>query len=216
MTITEQTVIAGVTVPDTAVAREATELIRDTTSELVYHHSRRVYLFGSLQGRRRGLSFDPELLYIGAMFHDVGLNEEHRTSGRRFEVDSADAARAFLHRHGVPEDSVRRVWTAIALHTTPGIPAFMEPEVALVTAGVEYDVLGIGYHDISDADRAEITAGHPRPDFKRRILQAFTDGIGPRPETTFGNVKADVLAHYVPGFERGDFVTTILDSPWPQ
>ncbi|MFE2428834.1 HD domain-containing protein [Streptomyces sp. NPDC059373] len=208
--------IAGVSAPDTKLAQDVTQLVRDTTSELVYNHSRRVYWFGSLQGRNRDLSFDPELLYVGAMFHDLGLGERFRSSGRRFEVDSADEARRFLQAHHVPEDSVRRVWTAIALHTTPGIPEYMEPEVALVTAGVEYDVLGIGYHDVSDADRAEIVALHPRPDFKQRILGAFTDGIRPKPETTFGNVKADVLEHYVPGFERGDFVRTILDSPWPE
>jgi hypothetical protein len=211
---TDTTLAAGIHVPDTKLAREATELVRDSTSELIYHHSRRVYFFGSLQGRNRDLSFDPELLYIGAMFHDLGLNEQFHSSGRRFEVDSADEARRFLQSHGVPDDSVRRVWTAIALHTTPGIPEFMEPEVALVTAGVEYDVLGIGYADISDTDRQDIVALHPRPDFKRRILTAFTDGIRPRPETTFGNVKADVLEHYVPGFQRGDFVRTIIDSPW--
>jgi hypothetical protein len=207
---------AGVAVPDTELAAEATELVREATTDLVYHHSRRVYLFGSLQARNRGLSFDPELLYIGAMFHDLGLNEQFRGSGRRFEVDSADEARRFLQSRAVPEDSIRRVWTAIALHTTPGIPEFMEPEVALVTAGVEYDVLGIGYADISDADRAGITALHPRPDFKRRILQAFTEGIAPKPETTFGNVKADVLERFVPGYERGNFVEIIENSPWPE
>ena len=207
---------AGVTIPDTKLARDATELVRESTTDLIYYHSRRVFWFGSLQGRNRGLSFDPELLYIGAMFHDLGLNTEFRGSGRRFEVDGADEARRFLQGHGVPEDSIRRVWTAIALHTTPGIPEFMEPEVALVTAGVEYDVLGIGYHDISDADRAEITALHPRPDFKRSILQAFTDGIAPKPETTFGNVKADVLERFVPGYQRGNFVDIILNSDWPQ
>ncbi|MEV7703603.1 HD domain-containing protein [Mesorhizobium sp. B2-3-3] len=207
---------AGVRVPDTKLAVEATELVRDTTDDLVYHHSRRVFLFGALQGHRRDLSFDPELLYVGALFHDLGLGERFRSSGRRFEVDRADEARGFLRARGVPEDGVRRVWTAIALHTTPGIPAFMEPEVALVTAGVEYDVLGIGYGDISDADRAAVVALHPRPDFKRRILASFTEGIRPKPETTFGNVKADVLQHYVPGFERGDFVRTVLESPWPE
>jgi hypothetical protein len=207
---------AGVSVPDTKLAREATELVRESTTELVYHHSRRVFWFGSLQGRNRGLSFDPELLYIGAMFHDLGLNKRFGGSGRRFELDSAGEARRFLHGHGVPEDSIRRVWTAIALHTTPGIPEFMEPEVALVTAGVEYDVLGIGYHDISDADRAQITALHPRPDFKRRILQAFTEGIAPKPETTFGNVKADVLERFVPGYRRANFVDIIGNSDWPE
>ncbi|MFB6710957.1 MULTISPECIES: HD domain-containing protein [unclassified Streptomyces] len=208
--------VTGVTVPDTRLAAEATELVREATDDLIYHHSRRVYFFGSLQGRNRQLGFDPELLYIGAMFHDLGLNEEFRNSGRRFEVDGADEARRFLQSHGVPEDSIRRVWTSIALHTTPGIPQYMEPEVALVTAGVEYDVLGIGYRDISDADRDSIVALHPRPDFKQRILRAFTEGIEPKPDTTFGNVKADVLQRYTPGFERGDFVDTILDSPWPE
>ncbi|MEU9207876.1 HD domain-containing protein [Streptomyces sp. NPDC048415] len=212
----DHTGAANVDVPATKLAREATELIRDTTSELIYHHSRRVYLFGSLQGRNRDLSFDPELLYLGAMFHDVGLGETFHDSGRRFEVDSAEEAKRFLHAHGVPEDSIRRVWTAIALHTTPGVPEFMEPEVALVTAGVEYDVLGIGYGAIPEADRAEIVALHPRPDFKRRILEAFHEGIRPKPETTFGNVKADVLEHFEPGFERGNFVRTILESPWKE
>ncbi|HEY0472201.1 MAG TPA: HD domain-containing protein [Kribbella sp.] len=207
---------AGVTVPDTKLARDATDLVRESTTELVYHHSRRVFWFGSLQAQNRDLSFDPELLYIAAMFHDLGLNEEFRGSGRRFEVDSADEARRFLQEYGVPEDSIRRVWTAVALHTTPGIPEFMEPEVALVTAGVEYDVLGIGYHDVSDADRAEITALHPRPDFKHHILQAFTEGIAPKPETTFGNVKADVLERFVPGYQRGNFVDIIENSAWPE
>jgi hypothetical protein len=207
---------AGVTVPDTRLARDATELVRASTTDLVYHHSRRVFWFASLQARNRGLSFDPELLYVGAMFHDLGLNEQFRGSGRRFEVDSADEARRFMQGHGVPEDSIRRVWTAIALHTTPGIPEFMEPEVALVTAGVEYDVLGIGFEDVSDADRAEITALHPRPNFKRNILQAFTEGIAPKPETTFGNVKADVLERFIPGYQRANFVDIIENSAWPE
>jgi hypothetical protein len=207
---------AGVTIPDTKLARDATELVRDSATDLIYNHSRRVFWFGSLQGRNRGLSFDPELLYIGAMFHDLGLAERFHSSGHRFEVDSADEARRFLQGHGVPEDSIRRVWTAIALHTTPGVPEFMEPEVALVTAGVEYDVLGIGYHDVNDADRAEITALHPRPDFKRAILRGFTDGNAAKPETTFGNVNADVLDRFVPGFERANFVDIIENSDWPE
>jgi len=207
---------AGVTVPESKLARAATTLVRDVTSDLIYHHSRRVFWWGSLQGHHRGLRYDPELLYIGALFHDIGLNAEFQHSDRRFEVNSADEARRFLQSHRVPGDSIRRVWTAIALHTTPDIPEFMEPEVALVTAGVEYDVLGIGYHDISDADRAAVTALHPRPEFKRRILQAFTDGVAPRPQTTFGNVNADVLERFVPGFQRANFVDIIENSEWPE
>lgn len=212
----DRRVLTGVKVPDTALAREVTESVRARTNDLVFHHSCRVYWWGSLHARNRGLSYDPELLYIGAMFHDLGLNEEHRRSGRRFEVDSADEARRFMHGYGMPEDSVRRVWTAIALHTTPGIPEFMEPEVALVTAGVEYDVLGAGYHEIDDDDRMAVTALHPRPNFKEQMLKAFTAGIELKPQTTFGNVKADVLERFAPGFRRGNFVDSILDSEWPE
>src|ERR1700687_4657803 len=78
-TNTNPSFAAGIAVPDTRLAREAIELVRNTTTERIYHHSRRVYWFGSLQGRHRGLSFDPELLYIGAMFHDLGLGEPFRT-----------------------------------------------------------------------------------------------------------------------------------------
>jgi len=209
-------VVAGVHVPDTLVAAEATDLIRAITGDVVYQHSRRVYFFGSLQGRNRRLSFDPELLYVAALFHDVGLGPFFGTSGRRFEIDSADEARTFLNQRGVPEGSIRRVWTAIALHTTPGIPQHMEPEVALLTAGVELDVLGLGYHDIPAHLREEIIAAHPRPHFKREILTAFTEGMLNRPETTFGTVNADVLEHFVPGFKRDDFVEIIQGNAWPE
>ena len=113
-------------------------------------------------------------------------------------------------------EAADRVWTAIALHTTPEIPLHMAPEIELVTRGVELDVLGIGYDAISDEQRAAVVAAHPRPDFKYGILAAFTDGIRHRPETTFGNVKADVLEHFVPGFRRGDFVEVIQGSDWPE
>jgi hypothetical protein len=202
-------------VPGTRLAAEATELVRSVTSDLLYHHSRRVYWFGSLLGRGRGLSHDPELLYVAAMFHSVGLNAQFRDSGRRFEIDGAEEARHFLQTHRVPEDSTRRVWTAVALHTTPGIPEHMEPEVALLAAGFGYDVLGIGYHDIDDSVRAAVTALHPRPDFKRDILRALADGVVSKPGTTFGNVGADVLDRFVGGFRRGDFVDTVEQSPWP-
>lgn len=208
--------IAGIAIPDSDLAREATELVRETATELVYHHSRRVYLFASLRGLERGLAWDPELLYVGAMFHDLGLTEAHHTADRRFEIDGADIARDFLARHSVSGEAADRVWTAIALHTTPEIPLHMAPEIELVTRGVELDVLGIGYDAISDEQRAAVVAAHPRPDFKNGILAAFTDGIRHRPETTFGNVKADVLEHFVPGFRRGDFVEVIQGSDWPE
>ncbi|MET9169357.1 HD domain-containing protein, partial [Streptomyces cellulosae] len=133
--------IAGVAIPDSTLAREATELIRDTTPPLIYHHSRRVFLFGSLQAAARGLRPDPELLYVAALFHDTGLVEPYRSDDQRFEMDGADQARAFLLRHGLSESDANTVWTAVALHTTPEVPYKMAAEVAATTAGVETDVV---------------------------------------------------------------------------
>jgi hypothetical protein len=209
-------VIAGVRVPDSALAREATELVRDAASPLLFDHSRRVFLFGALRGRAQGLAFDAELLYVGALFHDLGLTDRYRRTDQRFEIDGADEARDFLNRHGITGERADRVWTAVALHTTPEIPLHMAPEVALLTRGVELDVLGIGFTRVSDEERAAVVAAHPRPDFKNRILAAFTDGLRDRPDTTFGNVKADVLAHFQPGFVRGDFVEVIKSSAWEE
>jgi HD domain len=212
---TDVTSISGVTIPDSKLVREATELVRDTESPLLFNHSTRVYYFGSLAGNRRKLKFDPELLYIGAMFHDMGLTPEHSSKSDRFEVDGANCARAFLRQHNIAQQEIDTVWTAIALHTTPGIPQYMHPVVALLTNGVEMDVLGIAYSEFSDADREAIVAAYPRSThFKEDIIQAFYDGIKNKPETTFGNVKADVLADKDAKFQRLNFCNVIRDSQW--
>lgn len=208
--------IAGITIPDTTMARDATALVRDVATDLVYHHSRRVYLFGALRGAEQQLEYNPELLYVGAMFHDLGLTEKYRRTDQRFEIDAADVARDFLKGYDFSDADIDKVWAAIALHTTPEIPLHMAPEVALVARGVELDVLGIGYDAITDEQRQAVVDAHPRPDFKNQILAAFTEGLKDRPHTTFGNVKADVLAHFVPGFERTDFVEVIRSSDWAE
>ena len=207
--------IAGVKIPDSKMARELTQLIRDTESDLLFHHSSRVYLFGALTGQRKGLKYDPELLYVGAMFHDIGLTEAYRHSQLRFEVDGANAARDFLRGHDIPEAAVEIVWDAIALHTTPGIPEHKKPEVALVASGVEMDVLGIAYRQFTDEQREAVVAAHPRgADFKNRIIDAFYDGMKHRPDSTFGTVNDDVLAFKDPGFHRADLCKVILGSAW--
>jgi hypothetical protein len=212
MTAGRFAVKSPIAVPDSKLAQEATDLIRSVESDLLYMHSLRVYAFGSLQGKRMGMTYDPELLYIGAMFHDIGLVEGHRSAHDRFEVDGANAAREFLAGQGVTGDALRIVWDAIALHTTPGIPEHKEPEVALVTAGVELDVLGLGFDDISVADRNAVLAAYPRVDFKESIIQAFADGMADRPDTTFGTMNDDVLAEKLPGFERANFCAIIRAS----
>jgi hypothetical protein len=208
--------IDTVAIPDSRLARQITELVRDTETPLLFHHSSRVYYFAALAGLRRGLTFDRELLYAGAMFHDMGLTHQHSSAHERFEVDGANAARDFLRGQGLSPQDIDTVWTAIALHTTPGIPQHMHPVVALVTAGVEMDVLGLDFEGFGDAEREAVVRAHPRDDhFKEDILQAFYDGIKHKPDTTFGNVKADVLADKDPHFHRGNFCSVIRGSRWP-
>ncbi len=208
--------IAGIKIPDSKMARDLTQLIRSRESDLLFHHSTRVYLFGALTGQRKGLKYDPELLYVGAMFHDIGLTEAYRGSPLRFEVDGANAARDFLRSYGIPEASVEIVWDAIALHTTPGVPEHKKPEVALVTSGVEMDVLGIAHDQFTQEQREAVVAAHPRgTSFKKNIIDAFYEGMKHRPDSTFGTVNDDVLAFKDPRFQRTDFCKVILGSAWP-
>ena len=204
--------IAGIPIPDTTIARETTEFVQDVSTPLLFHHSRRVFLWGSLQGDRLGLEHDPELLYVGAMFHDIGLVEGHRSQHERFEIDGANAARALLERHGLPEDQVMTVWESIALHTTPEVPRYKQPEVRLVTLGVEYDVLGLHHDELSAETREAVLAVHPRVDFKTGIIDAFSRGIRDKPRTAFGTMNTDILDATVPGYIRLNFCDFIQNS----
>jgi hypothetical protein len=206
-------VIAGIRVPDSKLAREATGLLREYGGQLLFAHSLRVYLFGAIRGRHRKLAVDHELLYFGAVVHDLGLTAKYRSPDHRFEVDSANTAREFLLANGIDEATVGVVWDAIALHTTPEIPWHKRPEIALVTGGVEADGLGDGLEEIPVGDRDEVLAAFPRVDFKRGIVQAFSDGFAHKPDTAFGTMNTDVLEQTLPGYRRPNFCEMIAANP---
>jgi hypothetical protein len=208
-------IIAGVEVPDTAAVAESTRLVQKTISPLLYHHSRRVFLFGQIHADRLGVERDPELAYLAAMFHDTGLVRPFSDAEQRFEVDGADHGRKFLLEHGFSAAAADTVWTAIALHTTPGIPDRMGPEIAATCLGVLTDVIGFGLEDLHADEVNEILAVHPRGDFKNEFLRAYFDGFKHRPETTNGTVNSDVIEHFIPGFRRTTTVERMLGAPWP-
>src|SRR3954451_21168479 len=153
---------AALAIPDSLLAKEATEILREHGTDLIFNHSLRVYLFAAEQGRQAKLKFDPELLYVSAAFHDLGLIKKFSSETERFEVDGANAARQFLTTYDVPEEKVQTAWEAIALHTTPGITQYMQPEVALLYSGVGLDVLGEGFDAFPADVREEIVAEYPR------------------------------------------------------
>ena len=207
--------ISGIRIPDSSLAREATEFVRETESAFLFEHSRRVYFWGALAGQRRGVRFDPELLYTAAMFHDVGLTAGFKESHLRFEVDGANAARDFLRSHDILEDDMQNVWLAIALHTTPGIPEHLNAIAALTAEGVMMDLVGAGCEQFTEMQRAAVEAAFPHTrQFAEDLLQALYEGLKHRPEVTQGTGLADVMADKEPHFHRRDFCCLMRNSRW--
>ncbi|CAC9975443.1 HD domain-containing protein [Flavobacterium panici] len=209
-------IIAGIKMPDSAIAVQATELLREHGSDLLYNHSLRSFLFASLNAQQNNIQCDTELLYVSAVFHDLGLTPHYRSNDKRFEVDGADAARNFLLGHGVSPQSLQLVWDAIALHTSPGIAEYKEPEVALLNYGVALDVVGKGYNLLSDTDRNEILKHFPRNELKKNMIPAFFDGFKHKPHTTFGSMNADICSCMIPNYKQLNFCDAILHSPWSE
>ncbi|WP_406694383.1 HD domain-containing protein [Singulisphaera sp. Ch08] len=206
-------VIAGIRIPDSRLAREATDLLREHGTPLLLAHSLRVYLFGAIQGRHRGWAVDHELLYLGAVFHDLGLTAKYRSPDHRFEVDGANAARDFLRANGIDEPTAELVWDAVALHTTREIPWHKRPEIALLNGGAAADVVGVGLDEIPTGDRDAVLAAYPRVDFEQGIIRAFSEGCASKPATAFGTMNADVLERTLPGYRRPNFCDLIAGNP---
>ncbi|HEY4384347.1 MAG TPA: HD domain-containing protein [Ktedonobacteraceae bacterium] len=206
--------IASIAIPDSKLASEAADLLHEYGNPLLWNHSHRVFLFGSLLGHQENLMYDPELLYISALFHDLGLTSHYSSPDKRFEVDGANAARSFLEQHRISQENTQLVWDAIALHTTIGVAPYKEPLVALVYHGVGFDVMGDRFEELSEKTRTQVVSAFPRDGFKHKILPAFLDGFRHKPETTFGNIKSDVCERYLPGYKRPSFCDFVLQSPW--
>ena len=202
-------------IPDSSLAKEATEMLREHSTDLLFNHSIRVYLFAAEQGRQQKLRFDTELLYVAAAFHDLGLTKKFSSQNERFEVDGANAVRQFLTSHNVPEERVQTAWEAIALHTTPGVTPYMRPEIALLYSGVGLDVLGKGFDQFPSELRDEIVAKYPRKHFKESFLRAYFEGFAHKPGTTYGTVNAGVCERFIPGFKSPNACDLIANSPFP-
>lgn len=201
-------------VPDSKIITDAQDLLHEYGNELIWNHSNRVYLFGATKGDQDKLKYDHELLYISALFHDLGLTKQYSSDDLRFEVDGANAARQFLTTYNITPEQIQLVWEAIALHTTPGVAEHKQEEVALLFHGVGMDVMGDNFDQYSEEIRKAVVQKFPRKDFKNDIIEAFYNGIKHKPETTFGNMKEDVIKHFQPEYENKNFCTCILHSKW--
>ena len=200
-------------VPDTQLTREATGLLREFSTPLLFNHSHRVFFWANELGRQTGEKFDVELLFVCAAFHDLGLLKKF-SSTDRFEVDSANAARQFLEHHGIPETRIQTAWDAISLHTTPGIGQYKQLEVELLFNGVGLDVLGIGYETFPEDLRKRVVARFPRVNFKEGIAKAFLGGFESKTQSTEGTCNEDICSHFIRNYKRSNFYEQIQNSPF--
>ncbi len=204
-----------VTPPDTALCSAAEEMARMASDPFLYNHVSRSYVFGALAARATGTQYDPELFYIAAMLHDLGLTETYMAEDR-FEVDAADAAATFLAAQNVEQSRIDRVWDAIALHTTFSIPQKKSPEAALVQIGAGLDVGVIPHDHITPEVMEQVLDAYPRLGFKKAMEQALTRIYNAKPMTAMHNFGADVAHRHVPGFHQPHFCDVLHGADFPE
>lgn len=199
-------------VPDTQLTREATGLLHEFSTPLLFNHSHRVFFWADELGRQTGVRYDQELLFVCAAFHDMGLLKKFSSADDRFEVDSANAVRQFLDHHGVPAPRIQIAWDAISLHTTPGIVQYKALEVELLYNGVGLDVLGIGYDKFPEELRKKIVAQYPRVNFKQDIAKAFLGGFEHKTQTAEGTCNEDICSQLIRNYKRSNLYDQIQNS----
>jgi hypothetical protein len=205
--------VAGIRLPDSALARRAVELASRVSPEVVFTHVMRTFVFGSLVGRAQGLRYDEELFFLAAVLHDLGLSAEFR-SAERFEVAGADAADRFLKDQGVAEDRREIIWDAIALHTSVGIASRKRPEIALVHLGAGVDVIGLALDKLPPELVEQTIAALPRHDFKRAFIATFIEVIGQAPNSATMTWLSEFANHHVPGAACPGFVSMVNHAPF--
>ena len=207
--------LAGIKVADTALVRDAIELSRSLLEPYLLNHVMRSWLFGILLSEGAKIAPDPELLAVSAVLHDLGLTDRY-TAENRFEVDGANAARAFLKDRGIPTQQMQVVWDAIALHTTPSIAPHKEPEVAMTHLGISVDVIGIGLDRIPQDKQRAVLTEFPRLAFKNQFKVSLCNVVRLKPATSVDNILRDFGVRYVEGFTAPSFADLFANAPFPE
>jgi hypothetical protein len=206
--------IVGVRVPDTALAKAVTALVREASSEPLFNHVARTYVFGSKLGEARNLKFDPELFFFAAMMHDLGLTEKYMADAR-FEVDGADAAAKILREHQYPEAKIDIAWQAIALHSSMEIPARMRPEIALVHLGAFMDG-GMNANQLPRDFFDGVFAALPRLNSRANFIKELGAVLRKKPHTAYLAFQRDIALRTIPGYHPPNFVDMQPPAPFNQ
>jgi hypothetical protein len=202
--------------PDSELCRLATALVADLSPPFLFNHCARTFLFADAIGKRDHLKYDRELLYLSAVFHDLGLTDRYLDADQRFEVEGADRARAFLIEHGLPEGKADVVWNAIALNTSFGIATRKGPETALTHLGVLADFLGTRLADVGPERVAQIVEEYPRPNFISSCTNLLADCARRKPQYAAGTFLEMVVHSHAPDVRLATFADLLAQSPWKE
>jgi predicted hydrolase (HD superfamily) len=197
--------IAGIAIPDSYLARQATAEAREVEHDHVFRHSVRSFLFAELISRARKIKHDTETVYVSCLLHDIGLCERYSTPHTRFEVDGANAARKLLQANGVKPDRTRIAWDAIALHAMYGIARYKDPEVKLVSAGVITDVGAVFASTLEKSAVQQVLDAFPHRGFNEAFLDVLTDYVRRKPDVADGTFVEGVAIRTVPDYKPGNF-----------
>ena len=203
---------AGITIPDSALAREATAAALAAEPVEIYNHSLRTFLFAELYARAKNIDHDPELVYVASILHDTGLTPTYMSERERFEVDGANAARKLLEHHGVAPARADLVWDAIALHDT-SLAKWKAPEVLLVNAGVGVD-FGAHLDMLKHDDVVAVLEAAPRAKFVEVFLSSTAAVAKKKPFATGNCFVTDVAYRMVPGFHLSNFCDDVKENPF--
>jgi hypothetical protein len=206
--------IVGVRVPDSALAQKVTALVREASPEPLFNHCARTYVFGSKLGEARKLKFDPELLFLAAIMHDLGLTEKYMADAR-FEIDGADAAAKILRDQQYPEAKIDIAWQAIALHSTMEIPDRMLPEIALIHLGAFMDG-GLNAKQFPRSFFDEVFAVLPRLNSRANFIKALGAVLRKKPHTAYLAFEKDIALRTIPNYNPPNFVDSQPPAPFNQ
>ena len=206
---------AGVTVPESPLVDRAIEYARQKCEPYLFNHVMRSWLFAVRFGQKRGVAHDAEVVAVGTLLHDITLNESF-AGPRRFEVEAADQVMSFATEAGVDERRARLIWDIVALNSTPSIAFFKQPEVALATAGIALDAVGVQYNELAANEIDAILAEFPRLGLKDGFVRCFTHIAKACPETTYDNILRDFGERFVPGYRATSAVDWVLNAPFKE
>lgn len=208
--------VAGIAIPRTPLAAKAEQYVRSAEPGFLFNHSVRTYLFGAVQLKARGMSFDAETAYVAALFHDLGLVPAAASPNRSFEIDGADSAEAFVEANGGSPAQARTVWNAIVAHDMGGkYQSHQSPEALLLGSGAGSDVDGVDPRTVPPAFVEKVLGAYPRLQFKVRFTAAAIDHCRRKPTSQIGWL--DTLCRKVaPKADRGSVEEEIASSPFAE